>query len=334
MRGLPNAGRGMAWGWRARTATALVALLAGCAPAASSARSGTSDGAGRDAEATSLLGRPLVPAPIAPEARARMEAQLAEARADYEADPADADAIIWLGRRLAYLGRYRDAIAVFTEGVEKHPDDARMLRHRGHRHITVREFDAAIRDLSRARELMRGRPDRVEPDGMPNPAGIPRSTLKFNILYHLALAHYLEHDFERALPVWRETMEVSRNDDLRVATSDWLYMTLRRLGRDAEATRVLEPIRAEMEILENDAYHRRLLMYRGWIEPEALLDVQTADPIQLATYGYGVGNWHLYNGDEEQAFEVFRRILEGEGWAAFGYIAAEAEIAARRGSEP
>lgn len=311
---------------RVRRGAQAVAVLA-CAVLLSDCASPEPPGA----EATSLLGRPLVPAPIAPEARARMEAQLAEARADYEADPADADAIIWLGRRLAYLGRYRDAIAVFTEGVEKHPDDARMLRHRGHRHITVREFDAAIRDLSRARELMRDRPDRVEPDGMPNPAGIPRSTLKFNILYHLALAHYLEHDFERALPVWRETMEVSRNDDLRVATSDWLYMTLRRLGRDAEAARVLGPIRAEMEILENDAYHRRLLMYRGEIEPKALLDVRTADPIQLATYGYGVGNWHLYNGDEARAFEVFRRILEGEGWAAFGYIAAEAEIAARAG---
>jgi hypothetical protein len=49
--------------------------------------------------------------------------------------------------------------------------------------------------------------------------------------------------------------------------------------------------------------------------------------VQLATYGYGVANWHLYNGDRYTAEVLFRRILEGSNWAAFGYIAAEAEIA-------
>jgi len=125
-------------------------------------------------------------------------------------------------------------------------------------------------------------------------------------------------------------MAVSKNDDMKVATSDWLYMTYRRLGRDAEAARVLEPIAADMPILENTAYHRRLLMYKGEIPPDSLLDMQEEDPVQVATYGYGVGNWYLYNGDRAKADEIFRRILEGPNWAAFGFIAAEAEIAAGR----
>jgi hypothetical protein len=82
---------------------------------------------------------------------------------------------------------------------------------------------------------------------MPNPYGIPTSTLQGNIWYHLALAHYLKHDFERALPAWREALATATNDDMLVATSDWLYMTLRRLGRDAEAAAVLEPVRAGTE---------------------------------------------------------------------------------------
>lgn len=270
----------------------------------------------------------LVPGDLgAQEARAHMEAQLEEARAAYEADPDDADAIIWLGRRTAYLGRYREAVGIYTEGIRKHPEEPRMYRHRGHRWITLREFDRAIRDLERAAELIRGRSDRVEPDGMPNEAGIPRSTLHSNIWYHLALARYLKGDFEGALPAWRACMEVSGNDDMRVATADWLYMTLRRLGREEEAARVLEPIRAEMEILENHAYHRRLLMYKGEVEPDALLDLREDDPVQVATYGYGVGNWYLYNGDIERAERIFRRILEGSGTAAFGYIAAEVDVA-------
>jgi hypothetical protein len=255
---------------------------------------------------------------------------LAEARTALDANRDDADALIWVGRRLAYLGRYREAIDVFTDGITRHPEDARLYRHRGHRYITIREFDRATTDLQKAAELIRGKPDEVEPDGQPNAAGIPTSTLQSNIWYHLALANYLKHDFEAALPAWLEGMAVSNNDDMKAATSDWLYMTYRRLDRAADAARVLEPINADMRILENTAYHRRLLMYKGEIPTDSLLNVQEADPVQIATYGYGVGNWYLYNGERAKADEIFRRILEGPNWAAFGYIAAEAELAAAR----
>jgi tetratricopeptide (TPR) repeat protein len=279
-------------------------------------------------EALSLLGRPLFPPLLAPETRTRLERDLARARAAYERNPRDADAIIWLGRRYAYLGQYRSAIEVFTEGIAKHPADARMYRHRGHRFITTRQFNRAIADLERAAALVSGQPDEVEPDGAPNRYNIPVSTLQSNIWYHLALAHYLKHDFELALPAWERTLELSANDDMVVATADWLYMTLRRLGRDADAQRVLDRIHPDMRILENDAYHRRLLMYKGVLAPDSLMPASTADAVQLATYGYGLANWYLTTGDSAKADRLFRRILEGGNWAAFGYIAAEAEIAA------
>ncbi|HEX6135572.1 MAG TPA: hypothetical protein VFZ24_16490 [Longimicrobiales bacterium] len=275
----------------------------------------------------SLLGQPLFAPPIEPDVRERMLEQLAEARARYDREPHDADAIIWLGRRLAYLGYYRDAIDVFTEGIAKHPDDARFYRHRGHRFITTRQIVRAVADLERAAELVRDRPDEVEPDGQPNRFDIPTSTLKSNIFYHLALAYYLRHDFRRALGAWQRAVAVADNDDMLVASADWLYMTLRRLGRDAEAAAVLERITPHMRILENDAYHRRLLMYKGLIPPDSVMPPDTRDPVQLATYGYGVANWYLYNGDRFTAETLFRRILEGSNWAAFGYIAAEAEVA-------
>jgi tetratricopeptide (TPR) repeat protein len=292
-------------------------LLAGC-----TARAAPPAG---DVEARALTGEALLrPVPAAP-ARARMEQQLAEARGAYDAAPDDADAIIWLGRRTAYLGRYREAVEIFGEGVRKHPHDARMYRHRGHRWITLREFDRAVADLVHAAELVRGQPDEIEPDGMPNRYDIPTSTLQSNIWYHLGLAYYLQGDFERALDAYRECMRVSETDDMRVATADWLYMTLRRLGRDAEAAKVLRPISAEMRILENDAYHRRLLMYKGELPPEALL-ADAGDALQMATQGYGVGNWYLYNRDAARAREIFERVVALGNWPAFGHIAAEAEL--------
>ena len=278
------------------------------------------------AEAISLLGAPLYPTPASAEAMTQQVHDRAEAREAYDADPDDADAIIWLGRRTAYLGLYRDAIDVFTEGIEKHPDDARMYRHRGHRWISVREFDRAIEDFSRAVELIRGQADEVEPDGQPNARNIPTSTLQSNIHYHLGLAHYLAGDFERALESYRNYMAVTSNPDQLVAISHWWYMALRRLGRDAEAATVLEPITADLDVIENTSYHRALLMYKGELDADELWDPASQDPSGVAV-AYGVANWHFYNGRRDQGVQAFLRILEGSGWAGFGYLAAEAEMA-------
>jgi tetratricopeptide (TPR) repeat protein len=277
-------------------------------------------------EATSLLGKPLVSAPPTGETKARLEADLAKAQADFDRDPSSADAAIWLGRRLAYLGRFRDAIDTYAKGIAKHPNEARLYRHRGHRYITIRKFDLAVADLTKASQLIAGKPDDIEPDGAPNPKGLPRSTLQSNIWYHLGLAHYLNGQFDRALAAYRSGMHVSRvNDDMLVATSDWLYMTLRRLQRDDEARAVLEPIKAQMDVIENMAYHARLLMYKGQRTPDSVLNLNTADDVQIATQGYGVGNWYLVNGDRAKAKEIYDRVLAGRAWTAFGFIAAEAD---------
>ena len=271
------------------------------------------------------------PPPVSVEARREMEAKLAEAREVYRRNPRDADAIIWLGRRTAYLGRFRESIGIYTEGLRLHPRDARFLRHRGHRYITVREFRLAERDLARAARLIAGKPDEVEPDGLPNARNQPTSTLQSNIWYHLGLARYLRGDFRGALAAYRECLKVSRNPDMLVATSHWLYMTLRRLNREREARGVLAPVAAEMDIIENRDYHRLLLMYKGELTPEAVLaEAAGADNSALSngTVGYGVGNWHLYNGRRGEAIQVFHRVVAGPQWTGFGYIAAEVEMSA------
>ncbi len=278
------------------------------------------------AQAFSLFGEPLYPNPAPPEVAAQQAEDIAAARADYDAAPDDADAIIWLGRRIAYTGLYREAIAVYSEGIAKHPGDARMFRHRGHRWISVRDFDRAIEDLAHAASLVEGLPDEVEPDGQPNALGIPTSTLQSNIHYHLALAHYLKGDFESAVPAYEDYIAVTTNPDQLVAISHWWYMALRRLGRDDDAAAVLEPVTADLDVIENTSYHQLLLMYKGEIEADELWDPEQEDPSGVAI-AYGVATWHLYNGRGAQAEEMYRRILEGAGWAGFGYIAAEADIA-------
>ncbi len=280
-------------------------------------------------EAISLLGDTLRSLPLSAETRARYERQLAEARAAYERAPANADSILWFGRRLAYLGRIREAIAVYGRGVALHPDNPWFYRHRGHRYISVREFDHAITDLERAWTLASGKPDEVEPDGQPNAANTPIGTLQSNINYHLALAYYLKGDFARALPVYQRELSAARNDDRRVSIAHWLYMSFRRLGRDAEAAQVVAPMRRDMHVIENAAYHRLMLLYKGELPQDSVLTVGPGGEMSVtdATAAYGVANWHWYNGRRGEAERLFRRILAGGQWGAFGYIAAEAELA-------
>lgn len=280
-------------------------------------------------ETLAFTGYPLKRIEFPESTKIRLDSNLQVAKENLMKDPVE-DNYIWYGRRLAYMMRYTDALEIFTLGLKYYPDSYRLLRHRGHRLITIRKLELAINDLKRASELIQGTEDQIEPDGAPNKLNIPLSTDHFNIWYHLGLAYYLRQDFDDALIAYDECMKVSNNNDLLVATTDWYYMTLRRLGRTKEAEVLLEPIIEDMEIVENNSYLKRLLMYKGLYEPNDLIrtDSLTEDTeMTLITQGYGVGNWYLYNGRMGEAKYTFSNVIQRKNWAAFGFIAAEAEIA-------
>jgi tetratricopeptide (TPR) repeat protein len=284
------------------------------------------------AQAISFLGEPLHPPELSQGARASRTRELEAAMGALEEDPEDADALIWAGRRYAYLGEYRQAIQIFSLGMDFHPGDARFYRHRGHRYITVRELDNAIADFRRAAKLVEGLPDEMEPDGQPNPLGIPTSTLHFNIWYHLGLAHYLKGEMEDAAEAYRRCMEVSEHPDSKVATAHWWYMTLRRLDRTRDGEELMASLDLEAlapDIIESGAYLDLLRLYASPPEEsqEAVLQLDPGT-LEGATFGYGVGNFHLYNGRPDRAREIFQRIVGArDQWASFGYIAAEADLA-------
>mgnify|MGYP005848633261 CR=1 FL=1 len=252
---------------------------------------------------------------------------LKEAQDNFNSEASEMNTV-WLGRRFAYLMDYQKAIDVFSEGIERFPNSYKLLRHRGHRYISLRQFDKAVADFEKAHALMPIGVTDTEPDGAPNKMNIPLSNTQFNILYHYGLALYLQGNFAEAELIYRECMEYSDNPDLRVATMDWLYMTLRRQGKTDSAKALLSSLDKEAEIIENDSYFKRLLMYSGDLEVKALFETDNDDAaLSLATQGYGVANWHLYNGRIEEALSLFEQLLESPSWSAFGYIAAEADYA-------
>jgi tetratricopeptide (TPR) repeat protein len=278
------------------------------------------------AEVYSLLGLEYY-APT--ELNPKLDSNLSVAKKNFDSNPSEEN-YIWLGRRTAYLSRYNKAIAIFSEGLEKYPNSYRLYRHRGHRYISQRKFDAAISDLEKAVELMKDLPLEIEPDGQPNKLNKPLSSTQFNVWYHLGLAYYLKGDFENAEQAYLECLKVSDNDDLITATVDWLYMTYRRQGKVDAATKLLEKITDSMTIIENDSYFKRLNLYKGLLPVDSVLSVNASNEdvdLALATQGYGVGNWHLCQGDTAQAIQIYERVIGGKHFSAFGFIAAEADLA-------
>ena len=255
----------------------------------------------------------------------------------------------------SYLNQHAEAVRALSEGIERNPDTPHLYRHRGHFKISQRQFEEAIPDFERAVELMKGMDDEIEyyqaelADEMerllldqpaelltePTPiteetladlADVYKGTLKSSAWYHFALAHYLLGNFGVAADHYRKTLEHCVDDDMRVATTDWLYMSLRRAGREDEARELLDATDTDMHINE-PSYHRRMRMYKGELRPEDLLAPDADDRRTIATQGYGVGNWYLCNGDRDQALDVFRRVIENGQPAAFGYMASEVDLA-------
>ncbi len=277
----------------------------------------------------SLLGKsydePERPAKV----QAMLDSNLAIAKTNWMDNPTE-DNYIWYGRRLGYLSRFQEAVDVYTQGLEKYPKSAKLYRHRGHRFISLRLFDRAIEDFNKANSLIPGFPFDIEPDGTPNRINQPLSSTQFNIRYHLGLAYYLKGDFQGALMAYTECLKTCNNDDLLVACVDWMYMTYRRMGKEAEAQSILGNIKDTMDIVENDSYYKRCRMYQGKLSPDSVLQVSTGedDPdLVLATQGYGVGNWYLCSGDSAKARDIFEKVVAGKHFAAFGFIAAESELA-------
>jgi tetratricopeptide (TPR) repeat protein len=305
-----------------RYLTFLFALLifASCNSKAPSLNEGDALAA-EDSIFTTPLGKVFeIPAPS--------EAALANytaAKQAFETNPQDAEALIWYGRRTAYLGRYREAIAIYSDGIKSFPKDARIYRHRGHRYISIREYDKAIADFEKAATLIQGTADQIEPDGLPNAQNIPLSSLHSNVWYHLGLAYYLTHQYEKAYQAYLKCRDSGSNYDNIVSSTHWLFMIQQRLENPKKADSLLAPIQREGIVIENQAYADLCGLYKGWLSVDSLAAKGAGSPSQDAMR-YGLANWHLYHGDTAEARQLMEGLMQEKAFTSFGYLAAESDL--------
>jgi tetratricopeptide (TPR) repeat protein len=249
-------------------------------------------------------------------------------------DPSKPGAFVGKGRTLARLRRYDEAFAAYGEALARAPNDAMILRYRGHNYINVRKLDLALADLTKAETLIEARAREAERGkGVPaserarRGAGGPADNQdEFGIYYHLALAYYLTGDYAKAAQAYDGCVRTSTTDGDRVSCWAWQYPALVRAGRKADADAILAKLTPGMDVGENAAYLDRLLLFKGVRTEGEVAATLSAAPLNQSTAGYGLGLWHLLNGRPEKARPYFEKATSSETWQAFGYIAAEMEL--------
>jgi tetratricopeptide (TPR) repeat protein len=243
---------------------------------------------------------------------------IAAAQQALAADPKNVDLMMKLEAAQVGVWQDREAIATCTRVIAIAPTNAAAYVDRGHREVSLRQFDRAIQDSTHAGTL-----DPKNPE----------------LWYNLGLAHYFRFEFAPAAAAFRHAVEYAVDDDNRIGSTNWLYVSLRRANQPAEAAKALAAIGPEIKAKgpHYQFYLNMVRFYQGTMteadlklpeEPPANPD----DELSFDTMTYQLGNWHLYNGHPAEAQKYFERVAKGKVWVTWGFIGSEMELVRARGA--
>lgn len=239
---------------------------------------------------------------------------VAAAQKNLAADSKSPELLLKLAQSQISVWQDKEAVETLTLALAISPRDAVLYTARGHREVPLRQFTQARADLTRAAEL--------DPKNM-------------EAYYHLGLAHYFLGEFGPAADAFRHAVETAPNTDEIINSTNWLYAALRRAGRTEEAAKALEAVPPEMANKEPHTkfYLNLVRFFQGRMSEADALPPEppsgnTDQEVELPfdTVAYGIGNWHLYNGDTAKAQEYFHRVLKGHVWITWGFVGSETEL--------
>ena len=312
------------------TSVCLLLLVGGCSKTTDDSATAGGDGpaaaAGvsddRPVEGRSFAGDPLYRNPIAPDRLAELSAQavLLEAK-----DSLTEDEYIELGRSYIAANRFQDTIELYTRGLQEHPESFRLLRHRGHRYINVRELDNAIADLNRAVELIGdAHTDVLEY----NSNGEPSATYEHWVYYHIGLYHYLNENWPEAAAAFQKCVATATSNPVLVGATDWLYNAYQKGGMAEAAQAAIDAIPADLQTNREHPYFKRVMVYKGEWEPGNFLNLDKPGEDWSGgdiTVGYGIANWYRFNGESDRAEQIHRKILQSPYWNAWAWVVTDKE---------
>ncbi len=273
-------------------------------------------------QAYSLSGKPLYATSPEPKVLAKSDSIINSISSKHELTEND---FIDIGKQLVATARYKEAVDNYTEGLKKFPDSFKLLRLRGHRYLTLRKLDLVVKDLLKARTLIKSQPDSWEVDAN----GKNTDTYQHQIEYHLGVYYFLKASYKEAVAAFEKSLKEAHQGNEIVGTTDWLYNSYQRNGQKKEAEKLLTTISPDFKADQDQAYFRRILLYKGIIKPNELVD-ETMLPekmnVQDVTKLYGLANWYGYQDNKQKAKELYSKIVQSSSWPAFAYLASETEL--------
>jgi tetratricopeptide (TPR) repeat protein len=225
------------------------------------------------------------------------------AQAALDADPKNVQRHIELGIAQSGVRQFREAIETFTKGLAIAPNNAVLLRWRGHRYLSTRQFDRAVADFERGARI---------------------DSTVYGIWYHWGIIRFARGDFNGAADAFTKALRNPPDGGELQGSIDWLWMSLSRAGRHAEAKALLD--RKPDTTSVRNAYSQRIAMYRGLTAPEQLLTPADTADVQISTLNYGLGNFYMVKGDTAKARAAFQKSIAAGGWPGFGFIVSEMEL--------
>ncbi len=100
-----------------------------------------------------------------------------------------------------------------------------------------------------------------------------------------------------------------------------------RAGEREAALRAVGAIDPEWALIENEVYHELTLCFRDLADCGAILArARAAEGIDYSTPAYGVAMKYYLDGKRREARALFEEIAQSDTGAAFGRLAAEAEL--------
>jgi tetratricopeptide (TPR) repeat protein len=215
-------------------------------------------------------------------------------------DATRADVPLGRCRTLARLARHTDAVEACSRAIALDPRNWEAIRDRGHYLINLNRVDEGLADMQKAAAMKQG---------------------DYQIDYHLGLAYFIKQDYAKAVPVWQACVKDAPELANKVACYGWLYPSLKKAGREADAATALEAALA-LGAKPDVAYMNRLMLFKGTLSEADAAKQMEANALQQATVGYSIGLWHELNGRADKAREYYQKATASDARTAFGHVAA------------
>lgn len=253
---------------------------------------------------------------------------LQEAEASLKMSGGDAAMRTDIGRRNLELGRYEDALEIFSEGIKQDPNSLADYRYRGASYYQLQQFENALADFQQAKQLAKEQPNQIEYQVDGTAANTPVYNLHFSTYYYLGLLYFEDGRYDEAVRHFGYAWNNAANNDLKSMLSFWLVLSFKKQKMEGQASSVMREISPEMTMIGSPVYRDLCVMFSGYMSTDELLQKYTdASHEEYLVSRFGVGMWYAFDGQGDRARTLLESAVGTGYWLSDAYPVAQSELA-------